>query len=190
MSITAGSGDVVAPVSFSIEEALENFTVISAHDISLNGIGFSTSVMSGTLSLTASKAISLMNTIYAAHSQIYNSTADTDFINPGLVTLLTDGGSVIFTSSEVHLNSATDLLISTSGGEFSFISIQGTNFENLTVNTGSGLASLGALPNIGSINTVTVTAGSILLNGEMDLVSPIFASQTSILNTGAPVDCD
>lgn len=190
MSITAGSGDVIMPVAFSIEAPLVNFTVVSAHDIVLHGVGSETAFMSGTLSLTASDTISMEGTLYSAHNQYYSSGADLDFINPGLVTLLSNGGSITFASAEAHLNSATDLLVETNGGEFSFQAIHGTNFENLTIDTGSGLASMGSLPNIGSINTVTVTAGSILLNGPMDLVNLSFTSNNSILNAGAPVEID
>ncbi|MBS0626929.1 MAG: hypothetical protein JSS09_01820, partial [Verrucomicrobia bacterium] len=168
ITITAGTGDVTAPKAFSIEDPLQNFTVVSAHDITLNGVGSTTNLMSGALSLTASNTISLMNTTYASHSQYYLSGVDLDFINPGLVTLITDGGDITFASSVAHLNAGTDLLIETEGGNFSFNTIHGTNGENLTIVTGSGLASLGGLTNLGSINTVTVTAGSILLNDPID----------------------
>jgi len=188
VSITAGSGDVTAPSAVSLTTPLQNFTVVSAHDISLNGIGASTAIMSGALSLTASNTISLSGAVYAAHTQIYSSVADLDFIGPGLVTLLTDGGAITFASVVAHLKNGTDLLIQTNGGGFSFNTIQGTNFDNLTIDTGSGLASMGSLPNIGDINTVTVTAGSIVFNGAMNLVNPSFTSQNSILNGAGPVD--
>ncbi len=190
MTIFAGSGDVIMPVAFSIEVPLINFTVASAHDIVLHGIGSTTVFMSGTLSLTATNTISMEGQLYAAHNQYYSSGGDLDFINPGDVTLLADGGSITFASAEAHLNDATNLFVETNGGEFSFEAIHGTNFENLTIDTGSGLASMGSLPNIGSINTVTVTAGSILLNGPMDLENISLTSDNSILNAGAPVEID
>jgi hypothetical protein len=126
--------------------------------------------------------------LYAAHAQYYSSGADLDFINPGTVTLLTNGGDITFASSTTHLNSGTNLSIQTNGGEFSFNTIHGTDFENLTIDTGSGLALMGALSNVGSINTVTVTAGSIVLNGILDLVNLSLTATNSILNASSPVE--
>jgi hypothetical protein len=188
VTITAGTGDVTVPAAFSIEEPLVNFTVVSSHDINLNGIGSNTAFLSGALSLTAASTISLMNTTYSSQSQYYMSGADLDFIHPGLITLNTSGGPIIFASASTHLNSSTDLAINTNGGAFSFNAIHGTNFENLTINTGSGTATLGALPNIGNINTVTVNAGEIFLTAAMNLTNTAFTSQGSILNIASPVD--
>ncbi|MCC6128156.1 MAG: hypothetical protein IT584_03035, partial [Chlamydiae bacterium] len=188
LSITAGSGDVTVAVAFSLATALQNFTVVSSHDISLNGIGSPTSIMTGALSLTASDMITLANGIYAAHVQTYQSSADTDFVNMGIVTLLSNGGPITLASGAAHLNSGTNLVVQTQGGEFSFNVIHGTDFENLTISTGSGLASLGLIPNIGHLNTVTVNAGSILLNNTMELTNLSLTSQHSILNAAGPVE--
>ncbi len=188
VTITAGTGDVLVPAAISIISPLTDFTVVSSHDISLNGIGTDTVMLSGALSLTAGNIISLMNTTYSAHSQYYSSGTDLDFINPGVVTLITSGGPITFAGAPADLNSGTDLAVNTNGGEFSFNSIHGTNFENLTINTGTGLASLGALPNVGNINTVTVDAGQILINAPMNMVNTNFTSLGAIANAGAPVD--
>jgi hypothetical protein len=188
VTVRAGTGDVMVPNAISLSDPLEDFTIVTAHDVTLNGIGSLDTFMQGDLSLTASNIISLFSTTYTAHSQYYSSGADTDFINPGLVTLKTDGGSITFASTEVHLNDGTDLLIETSGGDFVFDSIHGTDFENLTVDTETGEASLGTLPNIGSINSFTVTAGSIVLHGPQDQVNTSFTSDHSILNADDPVD--
>jgi hypothetical protein len=188
VTITAGTGDVALPRAISISAPLNNFTVVSAHDISISGIGSDVSRMTGTLSLSATDTIALSNTTYSVHSIYLASDADIDFINPGLVTMTTDGGSITFASDITHLNSGTDLSIQTGGGAFSFHTLHGTDFENFTVDTGSGLASLGTLSNIGSINSFTVAAGSIVLNGPIDDVNTSFTSNSSILNAGSPVD--
>jgi hypothetical protein len=187
-TITAGSGNVTASTNISTTIPLQNFTIVSAHNISLNGVASSMSPMNGALSLTASNTISLANTSYAANSQVYSSTGLMTFPNPGLVTLYTSGGSVNFASATVQLDSGSDLLVETHNGAFSFHTILGTTFENLTIETGSGLSSMGSLTNAGTINTVTVTAGSILLNGPMNLVNTNFTSQTAISNAAAPVN--
>ena len=49
VTITAGTGDVIVPTAFSTSIPLQNFTVASAYDIQLNGIGSLTSIMSGAL---------------------------------------------------------------------------------------------------------------------------------------------
>ncbi len=187
LTINAGMGDVTAVSAFSITDPLNNFIVASSNNISLNGVGSTMSLLSGQLSLTASNTISLMNTTYAAHSQFYASGGNLNFVNSDLITLITDGGDITFASPAAILNSHTDLSIQTQGGNFAFNAIHGTDFENLTINTGSGTAFLGALPSVGHINTVTVNAGQILIQAPMNMENTDFTSLGEILNSGAPV---
>lgn len=187
--ITAGGGDVTAPSAFSITDPLQNFTVVSAHDISLNGVGAAEAPLSGILSLNASNTISFMNTTYAAHEQFY-SAPELDFSNIGLITLITTGGNLTFASPTAVLSNQTDLSVQTNGGTFSFVSLHGTNFENLTIDTGTGLASMGALPNLGNLNTLIVNAGQIVFNDPMDVTNANFTSLGSISNASTPVAID
>ncbi len=186
LTITGGSGDVTAPVAISLTNPLVNFTVVSAHDITQNGVGTTSVPLTGTLSLTASDIISLQSSLYSAHAQYYNAGNETDFIHTGLMTLFGSGGAITLAGT-TSLGSSTDLSIQSNGGSFTFNSIAGTSFENITIATGSGLATLGSLPSAGTINNLTVTAGAILLSGALNVVNPSFTSQTSIQNSATPV---
>lgn len=185
-SITAGSGDVVIPMTISDESALQSFIIHSAHDISLNGIGLSNEIMPGPLNLTASHVITLAGFFYSAHSHIYSAGVSTDFVEPGFMTLLSTGGNIGLGAGS--LADGTNLLVTTNGGDFAYNTIGATFFENITIDAGVGLVTMGSLPTLGAINTVTVNGGSIVFNGPMDLVNGSFVSNTSIFNASAPVN--
>ncbi len=190
VDVYALSGNVTVPAAFSLFYPLQNFTVHSANNISLNGIGSINVPMIGNLTLNASGVINMQNTIYSTHTQYYSSSADLDFIHPGLISLYSNGGNITFGSLQTHLNASTDLLIETSGGVFSFEDIHGTSYENLTINTGLGLASCGAITDTGIINTVLINAGEIRFTGPMEVQNLNCVAQGSIANQGASVDIE
>ncbi len=193
LTVTAGAGDVLFTKTVSDDIALQSLT-ITANDIFLNGVGSEVSIMPGALTLTATDEIVLDNPWYTAHTQIYTAGTETRFTQAGLTTLLSNGGDISFggpvtaPTGIVQLGSGTDLAVVTNGGGFGFSDIIGSNFENITINTGSGLAFLGALTDVATINTLTVNGGLVLLNGPMFLVNLSITSNTSIFNANGQVD--
>jgi hypothetical protein len=187
LTIAAGSGDVTCGLVIGHDIALQNFTVSSAHDIILNGIGTTATGITGTLNLTAANDIIMANTLYSANTQIYSAVHEVDFNHGSQTNLTSFGGPITFTSGLIRLGIANDLQVITNNGNFSFVSLLGTSFENIIVNTGTGTAALNTIASLGTINNLIVTAGKITLSGSIDPVNTNFVSLTDIMNTAGPV---
>ncbi len=186
LTIQAGLGDVQIDRPIGDGVALANFTIASAHDITLNGIGNIIPGVTGTVSLTASNDINLGNVFYSG-SQFYSAGNNINFISGTQVNLTTFGGSIAFTQGTIQLSSASDLNIQTNNGALSFVEISGAVFENIIVNTGSGAAHLNIIGGGGTINTLDVAAGAIDFAGTIDVTNTNLVSETTIANIGAPV---
>jgi hypothetical protein len=186
LTIAAGVGNVLCNQVIGDVIALRNFTVSSAYNIQLSGIGTAATGVTGILNLIASHDIIMTNTLYSANTQIYSAGHEVRFYN-GIQTNLTSfGGPIIFTSGLIRLGIANDLQMITNNGNFSFVSLLGTNFENIIVSTGTGTAALGIIASLGTINNLFVNAGKITISGFIDPVNTNFVSLTDIMNTAGP----
>ena len=187
LTLDAQAGDVTINQVIGDATPLVNFTVTSAHDINLNGVGTATAGVTGALTLNASNNINLANTVYTANTQAYSAGSDINF-NAGAQTNLTSFGTPIaFTSGMAILSMSNDLNVITNNGTFSFVSIVGTSFENIMINTGTGLAALSAIHSLGTINNFFVNAGQVTFSAPIDPVNVNIVSLGAISNTGAPV---
>lgn len=187
LTIQAGVGDVTVSEIIGDETALQNVTIASAHDISLHGVGTLSAGVTGTLSLTASQDINLTNALYSAGTQIYSPGHNTNLNLGSQINLTSFGGPITFTSGTIFLTNGNDLQVVTNNGDFSFVSLLGSNFENIFVNTGTGTAALNTITSLGTINHLIVNAGKITFAGPIDPVNTNFVSLTTISNAGAPV---
>lgn len=187
LAIRAGAGNVTANTAISSEASLESLTIFTADTITLNGVGLGSTPLTGALSLTATNDINLGNIGYGAASQTYSSGGLIAFTGGTLTTLTTSGGSLRFTRGTIELEAGTDLEIITNGGTFSFVALESTLFENISIDTGSGLASLGSTLTPNTINTMTVDAGRILFRGALDIDTGSFIANGSIANNSSPV---
>lgn len=187
MNLQASAGDVTVSGLIGDTTPLSNFIVSTAHDIHLNGVGTASTGVTGTMQLIATHDIDLTNTVYSANTQIYSPGNQLNF-NAGTPTTLTSfGGPVQFTSGAAILSTGNDLQVVTNNGNFSFVSIRGTTLEDITVNAGTGTAALNQISSLGTINNLTVNAGSITFAGTIDPLNVNLTSLGSISNVGAPV---
>jgi len=187
INILAGIGDVFSSQPIGNVTPVQNFTVTSANDINLNGVGGVSSGITQTLDLNATHDINLANTTYSANSQIYSAGNGTNF-NAGAPTNVTSfGGPVSFTNGPIHLSSGNDLQVATNNGDFSFTSLIGSTFENIVVHAGSGTAALNTISSPGTINNLFIDAGLITFAGTIVAENVNFTSLTDIFNIGSPV---
>jgi hypothetical protein len=186
LNIAAGLGNVVFQKSIGDGNALQNFTITTAHDITLNGVGTTFDGVLGTLSLTASDLINLNNSFYTAGTQIYSAGTGVHFTNGAVTNLTSLGGPISFISGPITLSSGNDLSVATNNGAFSYVSIAGTTFENISINTGTGTAFMNLISGP-HINNVFVHAGQIEFIGSIDAVNTDFESLGAIFNAGSPL---
>ena len=187
LTIDAASGDVSMRNGVGRNSALSSVAVLSAHEISMTGVGSVTTGITGALSLTAAQDILLDNVLYSAGSQSYSAGNEIQCNAGELMTFTSLGGPIAFLAGTIQLSAYNDFAIITNGGDFSFQSIVGTTFENISVHAGSGLAAMNTIFTLGTINNLDVTAGKITFAGEIDPINTNFLSSTDISNTGAPV---
>ncbi|MBY0530107.1 MAG: hypothetical protein K2P51_07980 [Rhabdochlamydiaceae bacterium] len=181
LTIQAGTGDVVLNHILGDEVALADFTVTSAHNIILNGVGTNVPGITGALALNATNDITLGNVFYSG-SQSYSAGANINFTSGSQVNMTSSGGSITFANGVVQLSPMTDLNVVTNNGAFSFTDIEGSLFENIIVNAGSGATHLDKVDGGGTINNFFITAGSIDLAGTIDVVNTNLLSNTTISN--------
>ena len=183
LSLAAGSGDVIIDQVVGNDSALQNFTVSSAHDIWLSGIGSTVTGVTGTLSLTASHDINLYNAIYYANTQIYSAAGTINFTY-GAQTNLTSSGPITFLG-DIVLSGYNNLNVITNNGDFSFISLLGTTFENIVIDAGTGTAALNTIASSGTIDYFSVSAGKVTIAGDIDPINTNIVSLTDIMNIGS-----
>lgn len=121
-----------------------------------------------------------------SHSSQYYSGPSLTLTKSGGVSLTSNGSNISFETTPATLQNGVNLTVTTDGGEFSFNSITGNTSENILVQTGSGLASLGTIST--GINNVEITSGSVILNGAITANAVTMTSSNAILNAGSPVD--
>ena len=184
LTLLAGTGDVFCGKAIGDGGVLNNLTIVS-NNINLNGVGTISTSGSGFMNLTATNAINLTNSSYSASAQAYAAGTNVNFNTGALVTLNSFGGSIAFNTGGVILSSQNDLAVNTNNGSFSYVSITGTTFENLEINTGSGTAFMNLIPGPTTINDINVTAGQISLIDQINGTNINFTSLGSIFNAGA-----
>jgi filamentous hemagglutinin family protein len=181
LTIQAGTGDVVVNHILGDEVPLADFTVTNANNISLNGVGNIVPGVSGALTLNATNDINLGNVFYSG-SQFYSAGGNINFISGSQVNMTSFGGPINFANGIVQLSAHSDLNIQTNNGAFSFTDIEGSLFENIIVDTGSGAAHLNKVNGGGTINDFFITAGSIDLAGTIVVVNTDLLSDSTIMN--------
>ncbi len=185
LSIEAGVGNVTCTQVIGATP-LNDFSVLSANDINLNGVGATSTGVTGTMTLQAAHDINLNNIVYMANAQSYSAGNAINLL-AGVPMNFTSFGSMTFANGAITLSNGNDFNVTTNNGDFSYFSILGNTFENININTGSGTASLNTIANPGTINELTVNAGKITFAGPIDPVDTTFISLTDIANAGAPV---
>jgi hypothetical protein len=186
LTIQAGTGDVAIQNIIGNTAALATFTIASAHDITLHGIGTTLSGTSGTVSLTASNDIFLGNIHYSATAFSISGNA-IEFNAGAQVNMTSFGGPITFANGPVNLTAATDLHLETQNGDFTFVAITGSVFENILIDTGTGAAHLNVIGGGGTLNNLNVTAGVIDFAGTIDVTNLNLLSETTIGNVGGIV---
>jgi filamentous hemagglutinin family protein len=127
-------------------------------------------------------AIILGGNLFNAQSQIYTGNSF-NFSAPGLVTLESSLGGIVFNTGTIQVTGGANLFVETNGGNFVFPSLTSTPSESLDILAGNGIVTLGQ---ISMINSLLVYGGQILLNGAISCNDLSFSSNTSIGNLGAP----
>ncbi|MBS0585328.1 MAG: hypothetical protein JSR76_03380, partial [Verrucomicrobia bacterium] len=184
LSINAGAGDVTFVSSVSLATPLQSLT-ITGSDISLNGIGTISLGVTGPLVLNASNNLNLSNANYTALSQDY--TAGTMInLNNGALMRFTATGAITF-HSPVLLTPQSDISVTTNGGNFTYASFTGSDFENITIDTGTGTAFMETIDGPGKINNVMVQGGQIRFVGPIEAVNTDFVATGYILNQAGQV---
>jgi hypothetical protein len=184
LTLLAGTGDISFTKAIGDGGVLNNFSA-SANNINLAGVGTLLGSGAGSMTLTATNAINLTNNVYSAASQIYSAGTNINFNTGALVTLNSFGGPIAFTSGAIILSTQNDLAVITNGGSFSYVSISGTTFENIDINTGSGIAFMNLITSPIHINNLNVSAGQIELLNELNATNVNFISRGAIFNAGA-----
>ena len=205
LSLTSGTGGTTCLQTIGNVIQLKGFSVLSAQDITLSGVGVSatsllsvhlynpfsvtpvstlplSSGVSGLFSVSASGNITLHNISYTAKEHFYLAGGTITF-DAGQVVSITSFGPIDYQGGTIILTGNTDLDIITNNGSFSFTNLTGTFFENISINAGNGLVIIGNIS--GLDNNWIVNAGSIRFTAPVNCFNAIFVSQTDgILNAG------
>ena len=182
--LLAGTGDITFDKAIGDGGVLNNFAA-TANNITLAGVGTLLGSGAGSMTLTATNAINLTNNAYSASAQTYSAGTNINFNTGALVTLNSFGGPIAFTSGDIILSTHNDLAVNTNNGSFAYISLAGTTFENVNINTGSGTAFMNLIPSPTHINDLNVSAGQIQLLAELNATNVNFTSLGAIFNAGA-----
>ena len=179
LTIQSGTGDVTVGTSVGDQIPLQNLTV-TAQNITLNGVGTAVAGVNQTMNLQAAAAINLLNTLYTAGTQLYSAGTSTNFNLGNTMTVTTTGGPLSFTSGAIDLATGSNLVVQTNGGAFSYVTLTGTTFENVTINAGTANMS----PVASHINNLIVTASAIDFIGTINATNPSFTARSSLVNAG------
>ena len=189
IALEAGLGDVNVYGAIGSSVPLVNCTVVG-NDILLSGVGSASKTLSGALSVNAASLTFLYSQYYAAYSQQYSASMDTNLVYSGLEVLRTSGGPITFTSGQMHINHydlGTSLSVITNGGDFSFVQIHGTSYPSLTVDAGLGIVTFGGVDSTGTMGPITINAGAISFAGDTYCSTGSFTAQNAIANEAAQV---
>ncbi|MBS3904607.1 MAG: hypothetical protein KGZ39_04715 [Simkania sp.] len=186
LTMRAGLGDVTCQSAFSIEDLLDSLTVTGCN-ITLNGVGTSTTGITGAIALSASGSINLTNSHYTATSHSYSPTTNANF-NQGSLMSLTSRGPITFSNGGILLSDGSDLSIVTNNGDVILTSLMGSSPEDVIIDAGSGSTTLSTIG--GGIDDVIVNAGEIYFSGPITAANTTFTSLGSIENLTVPVAID
>lgn len=93
-------------------------------------------------------------------------------------TFITDGNSMIFTSTKINLDPHTSLCFDTRGGNIELPSIFGDHQQSITLNIGHGDAKIGALS--GNLGHLHVQSRNIQYDGRIEVESAFMEAQDHI----------
>jgi hypothetical protein len=186
LTIRLDTGSLSVSSIIGDEIPLKQLIVETAYDIHIEEIGSFTSGITELLNLTASHDINLTGSFFSAEgAQYYSAGHQINFKGNSEAHILSFGGSVNFASGPIKLDTDTDLIIQSAGGDVSFVDISGTSFENVKIYAGSGIVTMDRItgPNI---NNVIVEAGSIQLTDTIEAFNLDMTSQLEIANLTIP----
>ncbi|GAB5411007.1 MAG: hypothetical protein ChlgKO_01210 [Chlamydiales bacterium] len=194
VAFDAGSGNITLTKNISTSSRLKNFTIANANGVTLTGIGKAESFLSGAITINAAGTVYLNNDFYGAKSQKYTSS-QVDISSGTETTICSDGEAIIFGApqtkqkarlappdSPVYLTSGSNLTILTNNGAFIFNAIDAAGFENVTIDTGTNMTTLRKIGTGANINSLTVTAGEIVIEDEINVANLSFTAAGLIHN--------
>lgn len=185
LTIAAGSGAVTFANTIGATYPLNDLT-ISGGTVTWNSIA--TGQIMGDLAVTSNAAINFNGASYlSGGSQTYSASTNFNMNAASTTSFETNGAAINFTSGAILLVDGSNLQIQTNNGNFSFASLTGTSSENVTIDVGSGTATLGAVTGLNTIDLFHVDAGTIRLSGAMVVGSLDLLSLGAISNTGSSV---
>jgi len=185
--IDAGSGNVSVAGAIGSLMPLNNLTMNSANQVTVNNIGGG--IVQGVqqiLTINATDSINFTGSFYQAGQHNYTAVNNFNYNSAPQAQFpitLKSLGSVRYNTGTIQLASNANFNVETTNGAFSFPALVANSQENLIVNTGSATSTIGAVSNAGDI---LVNAGHIYLAGPMTAVDVDMESLTSVMNATTP----
>jgi filamentous hemagglutinin family protein len=165
-----GSIGLTGPLNLKIETG----------KLSLPNIGDKSRAGVGHLELKAknkNESMDFTGTILHAGQQTWE-VENINLTSGQLTTFITDGNSMIFTSTKINLDPHTSLFFETHGGNIELPSVFGDHQQSITLNIGHGDAKIGALS--GDLGHLHVQSRNIYYDGGIEVKSAFMEAQDHI----------
>lgn len=168
LTLSTGTGNVTLDSTVGANTSFSNLT-ISGNNLTLNDFGATNPASTGTVSFTATNAITMNGATYKAGG--LSLTAGTNFnLNKGsLMTLTSTNQPITFNTGTIQLSSGSDLTIISNGGDVTltdlFGSLRSLNINTVGIaNTASGSITVGHIGTLLSPLLVINIRGSALIH--------------------------